>query len=233
MSKHQYPPFVMVTNQVLDSPAWRAMSHGARSLYVALRRRYSQNYKNNGRIFLSTRVARKELGSGLSEIGRWFQELQHYGFIVMMEPGCLGACGKGKAPRWRLTEVAYMRGSSSKGMEDMPTQDFLKWDGTPFSKHHAAGDHLKPKRTKRNPDPENRISAIQTTGSPAIQKAGSAKGTTDPENRIIQPTRVIQKTESDLVNHWGAAGGMFSERQADGEKSLDVAQEAADRRGLQ
>jgi hypothetical protein len=53
----------------------------------------------------------------------------------MMKAGCLGLNGKGRAPRWRLTEVAYMRGTSSKGTEDMPTMDFLKWNGVPFSKH--------------------------------------------------------------------------------------------------
>jgi hypothetical protein len=212
MSKHKYPPFVMVTNQVLDSPAWRAMSHGARSLYIALKRRYSQNSHNNGKIYLSTRVARKELGrSGLSEIGRWFQELQYYGFIVMMKPGYLGVDGKGKAPRWRLTEVAYMRGTSSKGNEDMPTQDFLKWNGVRFGKHHAGGDRLKSRRGKQNPDPENRITSIQKAGSVVIQKTGSLKGTTDPENRIIQRPKVIQKTGSDVVNHWGGAGGVTSE----------------------
>lgn len=60
--KNNAPPFVMVTNQVLDAPAWRAMSHGARSLYVALKRRYWPNRKNNGRIYLSARQAAKELG---------------------------------------------------------------------------------------------------------------------------------------------------------------------------
>ena len=130
--KNNAPPFVMVTNQVLDAPAWRAMSHGARSLYVALKRRYWPNRKNNGRIYLSARQAAKELGSGHTQIVRWFRELQHYGFIVMMTAGCLGVNGKGKAPHWRLTEVSYMRGTSSQGMEDMPTMDFLKWKGVRF-----------------------------------------------------------------------------------------------------
>ena len=46
--KHDGPHFVMVTETVLDSPAWQAMSHGARSLYIALKRRYWPNQKNNG-----------------------------------------------------------------------------------------------------------------------------------------------------------------------------------------
>ena len=148
--KNKNPPFVMVTNQVLDSPAWQAMSHGARTLYVALKRRYSSNRKNNGKIFLSHRHARKELGSGMTQIARWYRELQHYGFIVMMTPGHLGVDGKGKAPRWRLTEVAYMRGTSSKGLEDMPTMDFLRWNGVPFSKHCA-------------PPPKQRFRPIEET----------------------------------------------------------------------
>ena len=148
--KNSYPPFVMVTNQVLDAPAWRAMSHGARSLYIALKRRYSSNRKNNGRIYLSHRQARKEIRAGASQIVRWFGELQHYGFIVMIEPGCLGLDGKGKAPHWRLTEVAYMRGTSSKGTEDMPTMDFLRWNGVPFSKHCA-------------PPPKQRFRPIEET----------------------------------------------------------------------
>lgn len=123
----------MVSFPVLDSPAWRAMSHGARSLYIALRRRYWQHKKNNGRIFLSVRNAETELGSGQSQIVRWFRELQHYGFIVQMTAGCLGVNGKGRSPHWRLTEIAYMHGTSSRGMEDMATQDFLRWDGVRFA----------------------------------------------------------------------------------------------------
>jgi hypothetical protein len=150
MSKgHDGPHFVMVTETVLDSPAWRAMSHGARSLYIALKRRYWPNRKNNGHIYLPQRKAEKELGSSNTQIVRWFRELQYYGFIVMMTPGYLGVEGKDRAPRWRLTEVAYMRGTSSKGMEDMPTMDFLKWDGVRFSKHEPGGDRAKPKTESR------------------------------------------------------------------------------------
>ena len=146
MSKKKYdgPHFVMITDPVLDSPAWRAMSHGARNLYIALKRRYWPNRKNNGHIRLSQREAVKELGSGKDQITRWFRELQHYGFIVMTKPGCLGVDGKCKAPHWRLTEIAYMRGTSSKGMEDMPTMDFLKWNGIRFSKHQVGGDVRRP-----------------------------------------------------------------------------------------
>jgi hypothetical protein len=117
-------PFVPMLNSTLDSPAWRAMSHGARSLFMALKRRYNPGYHNNGRIYLSQRKAAEELGSHHNEIARWFRELQHFGFIARMTPGYLGVEGHGRAPRWRLTELGYMR--------DLPTRDFRQWKDDPF-----------------------------------------------------------------------------------------------------
>jgi hypothetical protein len=133
--KGRLPPFVPLLIDTLDTSAWRAMSHGAKVLYIALRRRYSPNNHNNGRIFLPQRAAAKELNSKHTQIARWFRELQHYGFIVMQTAGCLGADGHGKAPHWRLTELGYMR--------DPPTRDFAKWDGRAFK------DKIKPRPKKR------------------------------------------------------------------------------------
>jgi len=53
--RERVSPFVMVLIDTLDAPAWRAMSLGARMLYIALRRRYNFKHRNNGRIFLSQR----------------------------------------------------------------------------------------------------------------------------------------------------------------------------------
>jgi hypothetical protein len=122
--KGRLPPFVPLLKETLQSPAWKAMSHGARSLYVALRARYSQNTHNNGRIYLPQRIAAEEIGSDTKEVARWFRELQHFGFAVMTDPGCLGVDGKGHAPKWRLTELGYMK--------DPPTRDFMRWNGDRF-----------------------------------------------------------------------------------------------------
>jgi hypothetical protein len=108
--KGRLPPFVPVDLEMMNSPAWRATSHGARWLYMHLKRRWSFRQKNNGRIFLSHLDAVKEMGGTPDSISRWFRELQHYGFIVMTEPGCLGVDGKGKAPHWRLTEAEWSGG---------------------------------------------------------------------------------------------------------------------------
>src|SRR5271170_5597397 len=132
--KNRLPPFVPLLIDTLDQPAWRVMSHGAQILYVALKRRYGQKLQNNGRLFLSQRTAAEELNSHHNQIARWFRELKHFGFIVMQTPGFLGVEGKGQAPRWRLTELGYMK--------DPPTRDFARWDGKPFI------DKIKPRAGK-------------------------------------------------------------------------------------
>ena len=109
--KGRLAPFVPVDQEMLNSPAWRAMKMGARMLYIHLKRRWSFKQRNNGRIFLSQRDAQEEMGVGdRDSISRWLRELQHYGFIVMTNPGGLGVNGKGKAPHWRLTEAEWPGG---------------------------------------------------------------------------------------------------------------------------
>jgi hypothetical protein len=151
MSKNdrgRLPPFVPLLKETLQSPAWKAMSHGARSLYVALKQRYSQNVHNNGRIYLPQRIAADEIGSDTNQVTRWFRELQHYGFIVMTDPGCLGVDGKGHAPKWRLTELGYMK--------DMPTRDFMRWNGERF---------VAPKKQKPVRESTDTVSVKARTGA--------------------------------------------------------------------
>jgi hypothetical protein len=165
--KGRLPPFVPLLKATLQSDAWRAMSHGARSLYVALKGRYNSNLGNAA--YLSTRVAAKELGSHRDQIARWYRELEHFGFIVMTSAGSLGVEGKGKAPHWRLTELGYLGNS--------PTRDFLRWNGAPF------------KLTKRqNPVPETRDTPAQKPGPVVAPKPGPLAPLTGPEIRVIQPT---------------------------------------------
>jgi hypothetical protein len=62
--KGRLAPFVPVDQEMLRSPAWRAMKMGARTLYTQLKRRWSFKQRNNGRIFLSQRDAQAEMGRG-------------------------------------------------------------------------------------------------------------------------------------------------------------------------
>ena len=99
--------FVPLLHATLDCPAWKVASHGARSLYVALKRRHP---RERNTAFISYRTAQKELTASPSKIREWFAELEHYGFIVLHLPGSLGVDGKGKAPHWRLTELGNTSG---------------------------------------------------------------------------------------------------------------------------
>jgi hypothetical protein len=82
LKRNRLPPFVPLLVGTIDAPAWRSLSHGARSLYLALKRRYIIKAHNNGHIYLSQRDAAHELNSHHDQIGRWYRELQHYGFII-------------------------------------------------------------------------------------------------------------------------------------------------------
>lgn len=115
--------------EVLESSAWKATSFGARLLYISLLRRLSYNAFNNGKIFRSTREAAKEIGAGQRAVWMWFRELEHYGFIAMTDPGCIGP--KGRAARWRLTDMAW---GELDGRPVEATKDYLKWDGVLFER---------------------------------------------------------------------------------------------------
>jgi hypothetical protein len=111
---------------ILDAPAWRATSAAGRLLYIALRRRHNSKHNNNGDIFISQREAAEELGLTRPTVAKCFRELEHFGFIVMTSPGCLGVEGKGKAPHWRLTEL--------ETADEPPTMDFKRWKGIRFQR---------------------------------------------------------------------------------------------------
>jgi hypothetical protein len=114
------PQFVRLSFELLDSPAWRAMSPAGQCLYPLVKRQY--NGSNNGRVFLSHRAAATATGLTRPTVAKAYAELMRYGFLVMTTPGCLGSEGHGKAPHWRLTEEATA---------DRPaTKDYLSWDET-------------------------------------------------------------------------------------------------------
>jgi hypothetical protein len=174
-------PFVAMLKDTLTARAWRAMSHGARSLYICLKSRYNSKQRNNGRLHVSQREAAREIGSSFEQIARWFRELQHFGFIVMMSPGHLGLDGKGKAPHWRLTECAYMT--------DLPTKDFNRWNGKPFidRKRH---------RKKQNPVAESRNGPLRKTAAPSLRFSATPCPPTVAESRNIQAPPTVAESRN-------------------------------------
>jgi hypothetical protein len=150
--QHLQAPWVSVTRSLLDQPAWKAMSFGARALYIALKRFYNTKVDNNGKIYLSCRDACEALGTrSRQSIARWFAELEFYGFIVKTTEGCLGVYGKGIAPHYRLTECMCN--------SEAATRDYERWDGTLFNPKRWAGKKQNPVPVVGTPRP--RGGAIQ------------------------------------------------------------------------
>jgi hypothetical protein len=180
-NKGRLPPFVPLLLDTLKTPAWKATSHGARSLYVALKSRYRSDIHNNGRVYLAQRKAADEIGSKTEQVTRWFRELQHFGFIVMTEPGYLGVDGEGQAPRWRLTEIGYMK--------DPPTRDFLHWKGEPFVEK------------KQNPVPEKGTTCPRKGGQERPRKGGHPSPKASPKRGTKGNPGPSPKRGTNLFNH--------------------------------
>ena len=169
-------PFVPLLKDTMKSAAWRAASHGARSLYAALKGRY--NGKLGNAVFLSTRAAVIELGSHShrDNVRRWFRELEYYGFIVMVSPGQLGVEGRGKAPHWRLTEEFYVG--------EPQTRDFLRWGGVIFHEQKSPKHYLS--RKKQNPGPPVRSTVDHPSGPPLDHPSGPPPRPAGPPVQAIR-----------------------------------------------
>jgi len=164
-------PFVGVLKDTMQSPAWRAMSYGARLLYIHARGELRNDAKDNGHRWLSCRDAAKGIGTrSMDSIHRWFTENEHYGFMRKTGEGFLGSDGRGIAAKHRLTDYAY-------GTQP-PTRDFMKWDGTPFV--------YTPRRPRRKQNPVPKIGTPRSDNR-NIRK-GSGNGSACSENRNISKT---------------------------------------------
>jgi hypothetical protein len=190
-------PFVPMLKATMKEPAWIALSHGARSLYVALKGHYNSRLGNA--VYLSARVAAKEMGAtSKSGITRLFRELQYYGFVVMITPGHLGIEGRGKAPHWRLTEEWFAG--------EPPTRDYQRWDGKKFHEQKppeyykrqekrlaklVAAKQIKkqnPVQTSGTLCPDVRDTSVQTFGHPppeVSRRQGHTAAVDCPDVRYI------------------------------------------------
>jgi hypothetical protein len=134
-------PFVVVPKAILNAPAWRAMSPGARLLWIDMRGWLRNDDLNNGQVHRSCRAAAASIGTkSKSSIVRWFAENEHYGFLRKTAEGFLGSDGYGIAAKYRFTDLPHGT--------HLPTRDFEKWDRTPF-----VYIPRRSRRKKQNPVP--------------------------------------------------------------------------------
>jgi hypothetical protein len=168
--------------EIMQSPAWKQMSMGARMLYIALIKNLSFNADNNGKIFLATRKAADELGASQRIVCVWFRELEHFGFIVKTEPGTAM-----RAARWRITDVGWGK-LDGKSIE--PTKDYLKWSGEIFNR--------QPKKIKKGDEQKYSL-----RGKKVLRGIDEQKYSTKPpveEKRCSEERQSVEeKKYSELV----------------------------------
>jgi hypothetical protein len=180
--KGKLPPFVAVFRHTTKTDAWKTLSVGAKATFVALQSLHNDRAQNAVWISARDSINVFGLGQDRNAIGTWLKELEHYGFVVMVQGAHLGLVGKGTSAHYRLTD-RYHAGKP-------PTYDFQMWDGVVFeptkpidkrgiSRLHA---HLK----KQNPVSTPRTVCQDTTDiRGAAGKAGNGnkcQDTTDIRN---------------------------------------------------
>jgi hypothetical protein len=138
------PPFTALFRHTTNSSAWAALSPGARAAFFELQSNYNTNRQNT--VFLSARMGSKKLNAHKDTVTKWLHELEHYGFIVMVQGAHLGVHGTGKAAHYRLTDRPYAGNS--------PTYDFQNWDGVLFT--HQKQNPVRLGRTPRPKKPDIR-----------------------------------------------------------------------------
>jgi hypothetical protein len=114
--------FAPLLTHTRKSAAWPMLSVGARALFMELQSRYYQD--REGYVFLSSRDGAKQLRTRPNNIGIWFDELTHYGFLVLLRGPHLGVEGEGQSAHYRLTD-RWFHGHA-------PTRDFDRWSGEVF-----------------------------------------------------------------------------------------------------
>lgn len=113
--------YTIMTLNLMDTPAWRALSIKAQALYPWLRLEWRGNKNNNnGKIALSCRSAAYKMSVTPNTAAKAFQELQRKGFIVVTRPSYLGTDGEARLQYYELTELV-MPGS------DRPRHLYTLW----------------------------------------------------------------------------------------------------------
>jgi hypothetical protein len=108
--------FVMLTEDLLRTAAYRSLSANARALLVELIRRF--NGSNNGYISMSVREAAKLCGYSARPAMKALKDLRGRGFIKSRMKGSFDRKVR-HASEWELT--FHPVGNS------IPTHDYLKW----------------------------------------------------------------------------------------------------------
>lgn len=198
--KGRLPSFVPLFRETLDSPGWKALSFGARLLYIALKGFYNFKSDNNGKLYLAQRKAADLIGADKDSVPRWFRELEFYGFIVKTRRSHLGFEGKGQAAHWRLTEVG-LRG-------ERPTHEFLFWNGVRFTDQ----EHTEKNRNKNRIPYGKSGHGARKIRTVVSGKSGQSAGKVYGKSRQRDGGSRPEKAAKLIIYHWVVWAGLLLKR---------------------
>jgi hypothetical protein len=116
--------FSPIYSDMMQCPAWRAAEPTARALFAEFKHLYNRD--TAAAVYMSVRKAAELLNVDAKTALTALRMLLHYGFIRQIKSGFFAGNGRGIATLWRLTDEPYLN--------EQPTLDFLKWDGTGFKR---------------------------------------------------------------------------------------------------
>lgn len=96
--------FTAIPNKVMDSPAYQALSHADRSVYLALRRQLNKGTLNNGDLSLPLSVSVKYGIGSKSTLADGLKALQSVGLIALTRSGGIKN-GKHEPNLYRFTDL--------------------------------------------------------------------------------------------------------------------------------
>jgi hypothetical protein len=151
--------YVWLRHWLIDSPAWKSLSGGARALYIELARRY--NGSNNGRIPYSVREAVEALHISPATASRLLKMLEDRGFIVCTRKGAFSLKTTRDASTWLLTEY------DSDAPVAHATKEFMRWqppEGVFDTLNRGPSHHRKSKT--RLPQRNRTVTPMKPYGYP-------------------------------------------------------------------
>jgi hypothetical protein len=142
--------FTILVGNLMEEPAWQALSPTAQALYPWLRLEWKgAQANNNGKIRLSVKQAAQRMGVVSNTAMRAFHDLQAKGFVVVTEHARLGVAGQAKAFAYELTEIELPHASQHGGRRLY--RDWRK--GHDFPVQRAMANNPTGRRTRARTEP--------------------------------------------------------------------------------
>ncbi|MCF1710274.1 hypothetical protein L0V05_15785 [Tabrizicola sp. J26] len=147
--------FTQVFRSVMDTPAWRALSTTAQSLYPWIKLEWrGARTNNNGKIRLSVRQAAEAMGVTANTAANGFRELQAKGFLVLTEQATLGIEGHARTASYEITELAMPGATVGRKL-------FMGWSRDhEFQVQRSPANNPTGRRRKTEPCLKNRDDAV-------------------------------------------------------------------------